>query len=188
MGYRPAQTMRESLSLRCVELPGNPAKWVHLDVFPTAMSVDEGRGLELPETAEPSREIYPCWVAMACFTNTILPMSKATLRATRRNLIYGTTACEWYNEPMSSSHNTATIDRLLTPAADSMPIEVARWLVGLRADGDLQARLDELADKNTDGIITESELAEYDEYLRASEVIGVLQAKARLALASPNSH
>ena len=89
---------------------------------------------------------------------------------------------------MSSSHNTATIDRLLTPAADSMPIEVARWLVGLRADSDLQARLDELADKNTDGIITESELAEYDEYLRASEVIGVLQAKARLALASPNSH
>jgi predicted transcriptional regulator len=32
-----------------------------------------------------------------------------------------------------------------------MPTEVARWLVGLRADSDLQARLDELADKNTGG-------------------------------------
>jgi hypothetical protein len=69
-----------------------------------------------------------------------------------------------------------------------MPTEVARWLVGLRADSDLQARLDELAYKNTDGIITESELAEYDEYLRASEEIGVLQAKARLDLASLNNH
>jgi hypothetical protein len=68
-----------------------------------------------------------------------------------------------------------------------MPIEVARWLVGLRADCDLQTRIDELADKNTDGIISEAELAEYDEYLSASEVIGVLQAKARLALAPPNS-
>lgn len=96
--------------------------------------------------------------------------------------------CERCNEPVSSSHNTATINRLLTSAADSMPIEVARWLVELRADGDHKARLDELADKNTDGIITDSELAEYDEYLRASEVTGVLQAKARLALALPNGH
>jgi hypothetical protein len=69
-----------------------------------------------------------------------------------------------------------------------MPIEVARWLVGLRAESDLQARLDELADKNTGGIIPESELAEYDDFLRGFEVIGVLQSKARVALASPNLH
>lgn len=85
---------------------------------------------------------------------------------------------------MKSANEATTLDRMLSPSADSMPAEVARWFVGLHADGDLQARVDELADRNTDGIITESELEEYDEYLRACEVIGVLQAKARLALAS----
>ena len=69
-----------------------------------------------------------------------------------------------------------------------MPGDVARWLVELHADKDLQARLDELADKNTEGVITPEELAEYDEYLRAAEVIAVLQAKARVALTRSGDH
>ena len=69
-----------------------------------------------------------------------------------------------------------------------MPNDVARWFVELHADKDLQARVDELADKNTEGVITPAELAEYDEYLHAVEVIAVLQAKARLALASSRKH
>ena len=68
-----------------------------------------------------------------------------------------------------------------------MPGDVARWLVELHADKDLQARLDELANKNTEGAITLEELAEYDEYLRGAEVIAVLQAKARVALTSSSS-
>jgi hypothetical protein len=85
---------------------------------------------------------------------------------------------------MSPISNSATLDRLLNPTVESMPIEAARWLADLHADNDLQTRLDELADKNTGGTITASELAEYDDYLRATEVLGVLQAKARLALAA----
>ena len=89
---------------------------------------------------------------------------------------------------MSDKLPTSTLDRLLAPAGNSMPEEVARWLVGLRADSELQARLDELADKNTEGVITPVELAEYDEYLRAAEVIAVLQSKARSALRTSGSH
>ena len=69
-----------------------------------------------------------------------------------------------------------------------MPGDVARWLIELHADKELQARLDELADRNTEGVITHAELDEYDEYLRAAEVIAVLQAKARRALTSSGSN
>jgi len=89
---------------------------------------------------------------------------------------------------MSSKLNASTLDRLLTPAGNSMPGEVAEWLVQLHADTDLQARVDELADKNTAGLITPTELAEYDEYLQAAEVIAVLQVKARRTLTSKETH
>lgn len=62
-----------------------------------------------------------------------------------------------------------------------MPVEVARWLAELRADPVLQARVDELADRNTAGTITPEELAEYDAYLRMAETVAFLQARARKA-------
>ena len=46
----------------------------------------------------------------------------------------------------------------------------------------MQARIDELAEKNTEGEITEEELAEYDSYIHAIDFIAVLQAQARLVL------
>lgn len=69
-----------------------------------------------------------------------------------------------------------------------MPDEVARWLVELRADNDLQARFDELADKNTEGTITPDELDEYDAYLQISSVVAVFQAHARDVLARRNGN
>ncbi len=68
-----------------------------------------------------------------------------------------------------------------------MTPEVARWLAGLRADPTLQARIDELADRNAEGIITPDEAAEYDDYLQAANVIAVLQARARKVLRATDS-
>ena len=39
--------------------------------------------------------------------------------------------------------------------------------------------LDELADKNTEGVITPEELAEYDDYLLVADLVGVMQSQAR---------
>lgn len=66
-------------------------------------------------------------------------------------------------------------DELLTP-------EVARWLLALRAGPELQARVDALADKNSEGTITAEELAEYDEYLAFANVIAAIQPRARAVL------
>jgi len=79
-----------------------------------------------------------------------------------------------------------TLDRLLDPVGRSLSPETARTLVNLRADSTFQARLDELADRNTAGQLTPEERQEYDLYLSALSVLTVLQSKARLLLKDGN--
>jgi hypothetical protein len=58
----------------------------------------------------------------------------------------------------------------------------------LGADPDVQLRIDDLAEKCNQGTITPEETAEYDAYIRAMDVVAVLQKKARSLLAqSPRS-
>lgn len=63
-----------------------------------------------------------------------------------------------------------------------MTPEVARSIADLRADPLVQARIDELADKSTEGRLSSDEFAEYETYARAINFISVLQAKARAVL------
>jgi hypothetical protein len=91
-----------------------------------------------------------------------------------------------YNRNMTAEQRSALLDRIFEPAGDSMPPEVARWLLDLRADQALQERVDELADKNTEGAITPEDLAEYDEYLQIAGVVAALQSRARKVLSQAN--
>ena len=77
---------------------------------------------------------------------------------------------------------TDTLDRLLDPVSRCLTPEAARALVNLRADPSIQARLDELADKNTENRLTPDEREQYDLYLSAISIITVLQSKARMIL------
>ena len=83
---------------------------------------------------------------------------------------------------MSNAATRSILDEAIEPAAELMTPEVARWLLALRAGPDLQVRVDELADKNTEGTITAEELAEYDEYLAFANVIAALQPRAKAVL------
>ncbi len=60
---------------------------------------------------------------------------------------------------------------------------MSRALLGLQADAETQVRLEELADKSTDGTLTEAERDEYQAYVSAIDFVTVLQAKARAMLA-----
>jgi len=51
--------------------------------------------------------------------------------------------------------------------------------VELRASADEQARIDELAEKCNEGQLSANELAEYDDYIQAILIIGILQRKAK---------
>lgn len=80
---------------------------------------------------------------------------------------------------------TAVLDRLLDPVGRSLNGEAARALVGIKADPEAQARIEELARKCNDGELTAAERAEYETYVAAGAVIAVLQAKARARLGRP---
>jgi inactivated superfamily I helicase len=77
----------------------------------------------------------------------------------------------------------SVLDKLLEPVGQSLTPDVARALIGIRADDDTQARIDELADKCTEGTLTSAERSEYEAYVAAIELVSILQAKARRVLA-----
>jgi hypothetical protein len=76
-----------------------------------------------------------------------------------------------------------TLERLLEPVTRSLTAESARKLVALRVDSKTQARIDRLAERCNQGTLTPEERAEYEAYVRAIDLIAILQANARAALA-----
>jgi hypothetical protein len=76
----------------------------------------------------------------------------------------------------------SALARILDPVGRCLTPEVARALVGLRTDEETQARIEELADKSTEGTLTVAERDEYETYVTAIDFLTVLQAKARTVL------
>ena len=75
------------------------------------------------------------------------------------------------------------MERMLEPVSRSLNDEAASQLVRLKADANIQARVDELASRNNEGDLSPAELAEYERYVAAGTLIAILQAKARQVLA-----
>jgi hypothetical protein len=86
-----------------------------------------------------------------------------------------------------SMTSLVTLERLLEPVSACLTPESSRRLVELRADPELQERVDWLAHRCTEGELTPAEREEYETYVRASRFIAVLQAKARRRLAQSPS-
>ncbi len=76
----------------------------------------------------------------------------------------------------------ATLDRLVNPVVRTLTPQVAKSLIKLRADPELQSRMDELAEKCNEGQLTSDEREEYETSIRFGNFIGILQAKARKLL------
>jgi len=87
----------------------------------------------------------------------------------------------------SSDQVTAGLAKILDPVAQCFTPEVAKRVAELRADPAVQARIEELADKCNEGTITPEEMAEYDAYIQAMDVIAVLQKKARTLITQPHA-
>lgn len=64
------------------------------------------------------------------------------------------------------------VGRCLTP-------ETAGRLAGLRASEEFQERLEFLADRCTEGQLTDDEKSEYEVYVHFIDFISILQAKSR---------
>lgn len=84
--------------------------------------------------------------------------------------------------------NTTVLDRFLDPVASFLTPEVAQRLVEFRADAATQSRLDELAEKSNEGLLTPEERSEYESFVSAIDFVTILQAKARRALSRMQGH
>ena len=84
---------------------------------------------------------------------------------------------------MRNGHGSAVLDEMLEPVSRCFGLETARALAGFHVDEQTQSRVDELAEKCNEGRLTPDEKAEYEAYVQASTLIGILQAKARRVLA-----
>ena len=80
---------------------------------------------------------------------------------------------------MQHTSETAAFERGVRPIMEIVLPEKADEIVEFRADPELQARIDELADKSTEGQLTEEERAEYLGYVRANKFVAILQRQAR---------
>jgi hypothetical protein len=84
---------------------------------------------------------------------------------------------------MQNGHGSAVLDEMLEPVSRSFGLKTVRALAALQVGKRTQTRVDELAEKCNEGRLTPDERAEYEAYVQASTLIGILQAKARRILA-----
>lgn len=80
---------------------------------------------------------------------------------------------------MPGTQETEAFDRGVRPVLRLVLPEKAQAILNFRGDPKLQARIEELAGKSTDGQLTAAERAEYAGYVRANKFVAILQRQAR---------
>ena len=76
----------------------------------------------------------------------------------------------------------SALERIIQPASGTLPAELAAYLLQLDFPPQDQLKYEELSEKAQSGTLSEFEQAELDDLLTASEVLSILQSKARVSL------
>jgi hypothetical protein len=79
----------------------------------------------------------------------------------------------------SEPSEVAILSRLLLNGQDGFTPELARHFLSLGFREEDRARMHELAEKNQAGRISPQELRELDSYVKAGDLLAILQSKAR---------
>jgi hypothetical protein len=77
---------------------------------------------------------------------------------------------------------TELLEQVLDPFVDCLTPEAARKIVGLRAEPAVQMRLDQLADRANEGMLTPEERLDYEKLRALFHMVTLLQSKARQIL------
>lgn len=85
---------------------------------------------------------------------------------------------------MSTPSPSLLLDRLVDPLSRCLTRESAKRLLALKADPELQATVDHLADKCSEGSLSPDEQAEYANYVNFGMFVALLKSKARQLLDS----
>jgi hypothetical protein len=76
---------------------------------------------------------------------------------------------------MESTSPMTALNRMLDPLSDCLNAEAARRIVALRIAPDIQARIEELAERCNEGQLTEAERVEYDGYVEGAEIVSLIK-------------
>ena len=78
----------------------------------------------------------------------------------------------------------SALDKMLDPMARCLTSEVAQRIVEFRIDPDVESRVESLAEKANDGLLSDEERIEYQGYVDAADFIAIFKSKARRMLSA----
>jgi hypothetical protein len=82
----------------------------------------------------------------------------------------------------NSKNSEAAIFARLWDGPATLPLSVARYVIRLGFNGEDKARMHELAARNRQGRLTAAETEELDNFIKAGDLLAIVQSKARRAL------
>ena len=80
---------------------------------------------------------------------------------------------------MAATPESMAFDRAVEGILKVVLLDRADQLLDFLPDKEIQERIDELAERSTEGTLTPIERAEYEGYVRANKFIAILQRQAR---------
>ena len=83
-------------------------------------------------------------------------------------------------EPVMTT--AAALNEMLEPLSRSLSVEAARSLAAVEITPTIQDRIEELADRSNEGLLTPDERSEYESYVEGAEILSLLKLKARRLL------
>lgn len=114
----------------------------------------------------------------------VRPVTETSMMPSTKGFLFCDRAC--YAPGMIVSSDPMTEAEILTavvgPDKPDLPAESARAILELRFGQPAIDRLNELAEKNRQGTLSEMERNELDSYLRVGNFLNLMQAKARNSL------
>jgi hypothetical protein len=84
---------------------------------------------------------------------------------------------------MKTANAEPALDRLVGSLSECLTPESARRVLALKADRKLQARVDYLARRGSQGMLTPEEQTEYGNYVAFGTFVAILKSKARQLIA-----
>jgi hypothetical protein len=79
---------------------------------------------------------------------------------------------------MGATSEIAAFEQGIRPLMEIVLPDKRDAVMGFRADPELEARIEELARKSTEGQLTEEERAEYSGFVRANKFVAILKRQA----------
>jgi hypothetical protein len=83
---------------------------------------------------------------------------------------------------MSQTQETLALDGRLDSLTQCFDAESARRLVEFKINPDDQAKVDALAARANEGLLTDEERADYEAFINAADLISILKLKAQRRL------